>query len=127
MIEEGVKLDNLIHDRTQRAHRRAYRDRRLHRRLRQHHHRQTLHDRRHCGFAGHLTIADDVVITGYSMVSHSIERPGVYSSGIPIEEAHAWRRMVARFKRLGLLDGRVRKLEQAAGLKPPQEQEQDDD
>ncbi len=81
----------------------------------------------HCGFAGHINIADDVVITGYSMISHSIERPGVYSSGIPFEEAHAWRRLVARFKRLGLLEGRVRKLEQAAGLKPPQEQEQDDD
>ncbi len=81
----------------------------------------------HCGFAGHINIADDVVITGYSMISHSIERPGVYSSGIPFEEAHAWRRLVARFKRLGLLEGRVRKLEQAAGLQPPQEQEQDDD
>ena len=81
----------------------------------------------HCGFAGHINIADDVVITGYSMISHSIEHAGVYSSGIPFEEAHAWRRLVARFKRLGVLEGRVRKLEQAAGVKPPQEQEQDDD
>jgi UDP-3-O-[3-hydroxymyristoyl] glucosamine N-acyltransferase len=81
----------------------------------------------HTGFAGHINIADDVVVTGYSMISHSIEHAGVYSSGIPFEEAHAWRRLVARFKRLGVLEGRVRKLEQAAGLKPPQQQEQDDD
>jgi UDP-3-O-[3-hydroxymyristoyl] glucosamine N-acyltransferase len=81
----------------------------------------------HCGFAGHINIADDVVITGYSMISHSIERAGVYSSGIPFEEARAWRRLVARFKRLGVLEGRVRKLEQTTGLKPPQEQEEDDD
>jgi len=81
----------------------------------------------HCGFAGHISIADDVVITGYSMISRSIEQAGVYSSGIPFEEAHAWRRLVARFKRLGLLVERVRKLEQAAGLKTPQEQDQDDD
>jgi UDP-3-O-[3-hydroxymyristoyl] glucosamine N-acyltransferase len=81
----------------------------------------------HCGFAGHINIADDVVITGYSMISRSIERAGVYSSGIPFEEAHAWRRLVARFKRIHLLEGRVRKLEQATGLPAQQEQEKDDD
>jgi UDP-3-O-[3-hydroxymyristoyl] glucosamine N-acyltransferase len=82
----------------------------------------------HCGFAGHISIADDVVITGYSMISRSIERAGVYSSGIPFEEARAWRRLVARFKRMHLLEGRVRRLEQGAGLAPQQqEQEKDDD
>ena len=74
------------------------------------------------GLAGHLSIADDVIITGFSMVSHSITRPGVYSSGIPVEEAHAWRRLVARLKRSALLDARVRRLERAAGL-PPAEDE----
>ncbi len=57
VIEEGVKLDNLIMIGAQRAHRRAYRDRRLHRRFRQHPHRRALHDRRRtCGFAGHISI-----------------------------------------------------------------------
>ena len=69
-----------------------------------------------------------MVITGYSMISHSIERAGVYSSGIPFEEAHTWRRLVARFKRIDLLEARVRKLEQAAGLRSrASEQEEDDD
>jgi UDP-3-O-[3-hydroxymyristoyl] glucosamine N-acyltransferase len=81
----------------------------------------------HCGFAGHINIADDVVITGYSMISRSIERAGVYSSGIPFEEARVWRRLVARFKRLPLLEGRLRKLERAAGLKGAEGQEPDDD
>jgi UDP-3-O-[3-hydroxymyristoyl] glucosamine N-acyltransferase len=81
----------------------------------------------HCGFAGHINIADDVVITGYSMISRSIERAGVYSSGIPFEEARVWRRLVARFKRLPRLEGRLRKLEQAAGLKGAEGQEPDDD
>ena len=63
------------------------------------------------GFAGHLTIADDVVITARSSVSHSITTPGVYSSTLPTEEAHAWRRLVARFKRSGRLEERVRALE----------------
>jgi UDP-3-O-[3-hydroxymyristoyl] glucosamine N-acyltransferase len=54
-----------------------------------------------CAIGGHLAITDDVHITGFSMISHSIPKPGVYSSGIPFEDARTWRRMVARFKRLG--------------------------
>jgi UDP-3-O-[3-hydroxymyristoyl] glucosamine N-acyltransferase len=52
-----------------------------------------------CAIGGHLLITDDVIITGFSMISHSIPKPGVYSSGIPFEDARTWRRMVARFKR----------------------------
>jgi UDP-3-O-[3-hydroxymyristoyl] glucosamine N-acyltransferase len=70
------------------------------------------------GFAGHLSIADDVVITGCSAVSHSITSAGVYSSTLPIEEAHTWRRLVGRFKRSAQLDARLRKLERAAGDAP---------
>ena len=66
----------------------------------------------HVGFAGHISIADDVVITGYSAVSRSIADAGVYSSTLPFEEAHAWRRLVARFKRSARLEERVRRLEQ---------------
>ncbi|MBS0377699.1 MAG: UDP-3-O-(3-hydroxymyristoyl)glucosamine N-acyltransferase [Proteobacteria bacterium] len=69
----------------------------------------------HTGFAGHINIADDVVVTGFSMITHSIKEPGVYSSGIPFEDARTWRRLVARFKRLPLLEGRVRRLERPAG------------
>ena len=52
------------------------------------------------GFAGHLTIADDVVVTGLSMVSASIKQAGSYSSGMPAIETRVWRRLVARFRRL---------------------------
>ncbi len=74
---------------------------------------------------GHLEVADDVTITGTSMISHSITSPGVYSSGIPFEEARAWRRLVAHFKRLGLYADRLKKLERQAGT--PQDQDEDDD
>jgi UDP-3-O-[3-hydroxymyristoyl] glucosamine N-acyltransferase len=77
----------------------------------------------HVGFAGHITIADDVVITGFSAVSRSIAGAGVYSSTIPFEEAHSWRRLVARFKRSGRLEERVRKLERAAGIKSAKEED----
>ncbi|HEX4152842.1 MAG TPA: UDP-3-O-(3-hydroxymyristoyl)glucosamine N-acyltransferase [Steroidobacteraceae bacterium] len=53
------------------------------------------------GFAGHLTIADDVVITGCSLVSASIREAGSYSSGMPTVPTRAWRRMVAHFRRFG--------------------------
>ncbi len=52
------------------------------------------------GIAGHLEIADDVTITGMSLVTKSIREPGAYSSGWPVREARAWRRTVARVHRL---------------------------
>jgi UDP-3-O-[3-hydroxymyristoyl] glucosamine N-acyltransferase len=77
------------------------------------------------GFAGHISIADDVLITGCSAVSHSITTAGVYSGTLPFEEVHIWRRLVARFKRSALLEARVRKLERAAGVTPAQEEDHD--
>jgi UDP-3-O-[3-hydroxymyristoyl] glucosamine N-acyltransferase len=53
------------------------------------------------GFAGHLTIADDVVVTGCSLVSASIREAGSYSSGMPAVPTRAWRRMVAHLRRFG--------------------------
>ena len=52
------------------------------------------------GLAGHLTIVDDVVVTGCSLVSASIKKPGSYSSGMPTVETRLWRRMVAHLRRL---------------------------
>ncbi|HTC16463.1 MAG TPA: UDP-3-O-(3-hydroxymyristoyl)glucosamine N-acyltransferase [Steroidobacteraceae bacterium] len=75
--------------------------------------------------AGHLHIGDDVVITGSSAVSHSLPKPGVYSSALPTEEARAWRRLVARFKRSDHLATRVRRLERAAGVAGAEEQDHD--
>jgi UDP-3-O-[3-hydroxymyristoyl] glucosamine N-acyltransferase len=74
---------------------------------------------------GHLAICDDVVLLGTTMVSHSIQEAGVYSSGIPLEKAALWRRMVARFKRLDRLEARIKKLEGDSGA--PQYQEENDD
>jgi UDP-3-O-[3-hydroxymyristoyl] glucosamine N-acyltransferase len=79
------------------------------------------------GFAGHISIADDVVITARSSVSHSITSAGVYSSTLPSEEAHTWRRLVARFKRSGLLEERLRRLERASGMKSAPEAAPEED
>jgi UDP-3-O-[3-hydroxymyristoyl] glucosamine N-acyltransferase len=52
------------------------------------------------GIAGHLEIGDDVIVTGYSLVTHSLPAPGTYSSGWPAVAAADWRRAVARLHRL---------------------------
>ncbi|MBI5451538.1 MAG: UDP-3-O-(3-hydroxymyristoyl)glucosamine N-acyltransferase [Gammaproteobacteria bacterium] len=65
------------------------------------------------GIVGHLEISDDVQITGMSMVTHSIRHPGVYSSGIPVEENAKWKRNAARYRQLDDLADRVRRLETA--------------
>jgi UDP-3-O-[3-hydroxymyristoyl] glucosamine N-acyltransferase len=62
------------------------------------------------GIAGHLSICDDVAVTGLSMVSHSITEPGVYSSGLPAIPAQDWRRAVARLHRLDRMAGQVAAL-----------------
>jgi UDP-3-O-[3-hydroxymyristoyl] glucosamine N-acyltransferase len=52
------------------------------------------------GLAGHLELCDGVTVTGMSMVSHSIHSPGVYSSGISVQETRQWRRNHARLHKL---------------------------
>jgi len=69
------------------------------------------------GIAGHLSICDDVCVTGWSFVSHSITRPGVYSSGIPTAEAGRWRRIVARLKRIDSWAARLKNVERQIGIR----------
>ena len=68
------------------------------------------------GINGHISICDNVVLTAQSMVVSSITEPGVYSSGIPIEAAREWRRIVARIKQLDALAKRLRAAEQRLGI-----------
>ncbi|MGQ0586795.1 MAG: UDP-3-O-(3-hydroxymyristoyl)glucosamine N-acyltransferase [Gammaproteobacteria bacterium] len=64
---------------------------------------------------GHIEIADDVVILGFSMVLKSIAQKGQYG-GIPARTAREWRREIAGVHRLGQLQERVRELERRAGI-----------
>ena len=67
------------------------------------------------GIVGHLEIGDDVVVTGFSMVTHSLPGPGTYSSGLPAIQAIDWRRTVARLRRLDALERRLARLERDGG------------
>ena len=72
---------------------------------------------RHCligggvGIVGHLEIADHVVITGMTMVTRSITKAGVYSSGVPHQDNESWNRNYARLRHLDRLARRVQALE----------------
>jgi UDP-3-O-[3-hydroxymyristoyl] glucosamine N-acyltransferase len=68
------------------------------------------------GLNGHITLCDDVVVLGTSFISHSINKPGVYSSALPSEEAGTWRRIVGRIKRLDVMAKRLRAVEKHVGF-----------
>ena len=63
------------------------------------------------GILGHLGVADHVQITAMSLVTHSITKPGVYSSGTPLQPNREWRRNAVQLRHLDELAKRVRKLE----------------
>ena len=67
------------------------------------------------GINGHIEIADDVVIIGFSMVTKSLEK-GQYGSSYPVRPARQWRRDVANVRRLGLMEERLAELERRAGI-----------
>lgn len=64
------------------------------------------------GVNGHITIADDVVITGFTATTKSIREPGIYSSGVGgLVTNLEWRKNSARLHRLDQLIQRVKDLE----------------
>ena len=74
---------------------------------------------RHCligggvGIVGHIEICDRVTVTARSLVTHSIARPGEYSSGTPLQPSRDWRRNAARFKQLDALARKIGRLHDA--------------
>ena len=61
--------------------------------------------------SGHLEICDDVVITAYTLVSHSITKPGTYSGSLPMDDVAEWRKNSVRFRQLDKLARRVADIE----------------
>lgn len=66
------------------------------------------------GVAGHLEICDNVQVLGMSLVSRSLTKPGVYGSGLPVEDERNWRRNAVRLRQLDDLFRRVKALEKQA-------------
>ena len=66
------------------------------------------------GTVGHVTLCDDVILSGQGMISKDITKPGVYASSFSAEPVRAWNQKVARFRRLDKLVERVSKVEKGA-------------
>ena len=64
------------------------------------------------GVVGHVEICDDVHVTGMTMVTRSITRPGSYSSGTPMSSTRDWKRNAVRFSQLDSIQRRLVSLEQ---------------
>lgn len=111
VIEEGVKLDNLIqigHNVRIGAHTAIAACTAV---------AGSVNIGKHCaiggcvGIVGHLDIADNVTVTGMSHVAQPIKKAGVYSSGTPLEENAQWHRNFVRLKQLDDMARRLRQLE----------------
>ncbi len=73
----------------------------------------------HCTFGGqsvvlgHLTIADHVHVSAMSLVTRSIARPGLYTGAFPLDDNASWERNAATLKQLHSLRDRIKALEKA--------------
>lgn len=65
------------------------------------------------GVNGHIAICDNVHFTGMSMITKSIDQPGVYSSGMPATANREWRKNAAVLRNLSTLNQRVKTLEKS--------------
>lgn len=63
------------------------------------------------GLVGHIEIADNVFITGMTMVTKSISEPGAYSSGTPMMNSNNWKKNAVRIRQLDKVFKRVQALE----------------
>ena len=61
--------------------------------------------------SGHISIADNVTITGRSTVLQSVRASGVYSSSTPLEPNNLWHKNHIRFKQLDEMAKRIKALE----------------
>lgn len=60
---------------------------------------------------GHLTLADDVHISAATVVTRSITKPGQYSGVFPFDDNAAWEKNAATLRQLHQMRDRLRQLE----------------
>lgn len=65
------------------------------------------------GVNGHITVCDDVIVSGMTFLSKDVTTPGRYAGSFPAVDAGRWAKQLARFRRFDKLIERVTKLEKA--------------
>lgn len=64
---------------------------------------------------GHMSITDQVVVTGMGMVMRPIAKPGIYSSGIPLQPNSIWRKTAALVMNINSINKRLKMIERKVG------------
>lgn len=64
-----------------------------------------------CGITGHITIAEGTHVTAMSIITKSITKAGVYSSGTGMLPNKQWKKNVVRFRQLDDLARRIKSIE----------------
>jgi UDP-3-O-[3-hydroxymyristoyl] glucosamine N-acyltransferase len=120
VIEEGVKLDNLIqigHNTRIGAHTAIAGCAGI---------AGSADIGRYCTFGGaamvlgHLKIVDNVHVGAGTMISRSILKAGEYAGFFPFDESRAWARNAAKIRHLDDLTDRIRTLEKGKDKKQPE-------
>lgn len=77
------------------------------------------------GIIGHLTIADNVEVSAFSLVSKSITEAGSYTGIFPLSRKEEWRKTAAQLRHLDDFAHRIKQLEkQLAALQSQNNEEQ---
>ncbi len=76
------------------------------------------------GIVGHIEIAAGTHCTARTLVTHSIHKPGVYSSATTADENAKWRRNSVQFKKLNESIQRLRRVEKK--IQQLEEREEDE-
>lgn len=65
------------------------------------------------GVVGHVTLADHVHLGARSVATHSIHKPGLYTGLFPIDDNASWEKNAATLRQLHRLRERIRALEKS--------------
>ena len=65
------------------------------------------------GVVGHVTLADHVHLGARSVATHSIHKPGLYTGLFPIDDNASWEKNAATLRQLHRLRERIRALERS--------------
>ena len=71
------------------------------------------------GVVGHVTLADHVHLGARSVATHSIHKPGLYTGLFPIDDNASWEKNAATLRQLHRLRDRIRTLEKNNETKSP--------
>ncbi len=63
------------------------------------------------GISGHLEVADDVVVSAWTLVPKSLRKPGVYTGTLPVQAHADWVNNFSHLRHLDTMARRIRELE----------------